>query len=81
MGVLVDNACKYAGIGGYVRLRVRGNGNRVLLQVDDTGPGIPLRTDRSSSTGSTGAPTNPEASASAWPLPTRWSGHPAGRGR
>jgi len=42
MGVLVDNACKYSGIGGYVRVRVRGNNNRVLLQVDDTGPGIPF---------------------------------------
>ncbi len=42
VGVLVDNACKYAGTGGYVRVRVRGTGNRVLLQVDDTGPGIPF---------------------------------------
>ncbi len=42
LGVLVDNACKYSSIGGYVRVRVRGNANRVFLQVDDTGPGIPL---------------------------------------
>jgi signal transduction histidine kinase len=42
VGVLVDNACKYAGAGGYVQVRVRGNGARVFLQVDDTGPGIPV---------------------------------------
>jgi signal transduction histidine kinase len=42
LGVLVDNACKYAGDGGYVRVTVRGNATRVVLQVDDTGPGIPL---------------------------------------
>jgi signal transduction histidine kinase len=42
LGVLVDNACKYAGTGGNVRIRLRGSGNQVVLQVDDTGPGIPL---------------------------------------
>ena len=40
-GVLVDNACKYAGTGGRVEVEVREMaGNRVGLQVDDTGPGI-----------------------------------------
>jgi signal transduction histidine kinase len=40
-GVLVHNACKYAGTGGRVEVEVRaGAGNRVELQVDDTGPGI-----------------------------------------
>lgn len=39
-GVLVDNACKYAGTGGQVVVRVRVEGNRVGLEVDDTGPGI-----------------------------------------
>jgi len=39
-GVLVDNACKYAGAGGRVEVRVRVSGNRVGMQVDDTGPGI-----------------------------------------
>lgn len=39
--VLVDNACKYAGTGGRVEVEVRiAAGNRVGLQVDDTGPGI-----------------------------------------
>jgi signal transduction histidine kinase len=41
VGVLVDNACKYAGTGGRVEVEVRATaGNRVGLQVDDSGPGI-----------------------------------------
>lgn len=42
LGVLVDNACKYAGAGGNVRIKLQGSGNQVVLQVDDTGPGIPV---------------------------------------
>ncbi len=41
VGVLVDNACKFAGDGGTVEVSVRGTGNRVVLRVDDSGPGIP----------------------------------------
>ncbi len=40
-GVLVDNALKHAGEGGRVEVRVRGIGNRVTLEVDDSGSGIP----------------------------------------
>jgi signal transduction histidine kinase len=40
-GVLVDNACRYAGTGGRVEVRVRASGSRVSLEVDDSGPGIP----------------------------------------
>jgi signal transduction histidine kinase len=40
-GVLIDNACKFAGAGGRVEVRVRVSGNRVGLMVDDSGPGIP----------------------------------------
>ena len=40
-GVLIDNACKFAGVGGRVEVSVRGAGNRVTLRVDDSGPGIP----------------------------------------
>ncbi len=40
-GVLVDNACRYAGPGGSVRLGVTTRGNRVSLTVEDSGPGIP----------------------------------------
>ncbi|HTT50903.1 MAG TPA: HAMP domain-containing sensor histidine kinase [Streptosporangiaceae bacterium] len=40
-GVLVDNACRYAGPGGHVRLGVAARGNRVSLTVEDSGPGIP----------------------------------------
>ncbi|MGI8446499.1 MAG: sensor histidine kinase, partial [Streptosporangiaceae bacterium] len=39
-GVLVDNACRYAGPGGSVRLGVTTRGNRVSLTVEDSGPGI-----------------------------------------
>ncbi|MGP8005869.1 MAG: sensor histidine kinase [Acidimicrobiales bacterium] len=41
VGVLVDNACKYAGAGGRVVVQVAVGGQRVVLQVDDSGPGIP----------------------------------------
>lgn len=40
-GVLIDNACKYAGSGGRVQVHVQSAGNRVGLLVDDDGPGIP----------------------------------------
>jgi len=39
-GVLVDNACRYAGDGGAVNLTVVAQGNRVRLVVEDSGPGI-----------------------------------------
>ena len=42
VGVLVDNACKYCGSPGTVRLRVDTEGNRALLRVEDSGPGIPM---------------------------------------
>ena len=41
IGVLLDNACKFAGEGGRVEVSVRGSGHRVELRVDDSGPGIP----------------------------------------
>lgn len=40
-GVLIDNACKFAGAGGIVRVSVSDLGTRVGLRVDDSGPGIP----------------------------------------
>jgi signal transduction histidine kinase len=39
-GVLIDNACKFAGPGGRVEVSVRSSGSRVVLRVDDSGPGI-----------------------------------------
>jgi signal transduction histidine kinase len=39
-GVLLDNACKYAGPDGQVRIGVAATGNRVTLTVEDSGPGI-----------------------------------------
>ena len=40
LGVLLDNACKYAPEGGTIDVAVRGEGNRIRLAVDDSGPGI-----------------------------------------
>src|SRR2546429_215656 len=40
-GVLVDNACRYAGPDGTVRIQVRAQGSRASLTVEDSGPGIP----------------------------------------
>jgi signal transduction histidine kinase len=40
-GVLIDNACKFAGRGGRVEVSVIDDGSRVALRVDDSGPGIP----------------------------------------
>ena len=41
-GVLVDNACRYAGRGGGVRIVVTAQGAWVSLAVEDSGPGIPM---------------------------------------
>ena len=38
--VLVDNACRYAGRGGTVRIVVRSQGHGIWLTVEDSGPGI-----------------------------------------
>jgi signal transduction histidine kinase len=40
-GVLVDNACRYAGRGGWVELKVERSGREVCLTISDSGPGIP----------------------------------------
>jgi len=42
IGVLVDNACKFAGAGGQVNVTVTTESHRTILQVDDSGPGIPM---------------------------------------
>jgi signal transduction histidine kinase len=41
LGVLVDNACKYAPEGSAVRVAVAGDAGHVSLAVEDAGPGIP----------------------------------------
>ena len=41
VGVLVDNACKYAPEGGSVDVTVTVDGSRAMVTVDDSGPGIP----------------------------------------
>jgi len=40
-GVLVDNACRYAGNGGIVRIVVSSQVNRISIAIEDSGPGIP----------------------------------------
>ena len=40
-GVLMDNACRYAGLDGSVRISVAVAAGRVSLAVEDSGPGIP----------------------------------------
>jgi signal transduction histidine kinase len=40
VGVLLDNACKYAPEGGRVAVTVAGDGGRARLTVDDDGPGV-----------------------------------------
>ena len=40
-GVLIDNACNFAGTPGAVEVSVRDWSTRVDLRVDDSGPGIP----------------------------------------
>lgn len=42
LGVLIDNACKYAPDEGSVRVSVVNEGNRVRAVVEDSGPGIPV---------------------------------------
>ncbi len=59
-GVLVDNACRYGGEGGAVRLVVALRGHRVSFAVEDSGPGIaseerPRLFDRFYRAGSTGS--------------------------
>jgi signal transduction histidine kinase len=41
VGVLLDNACKFAGIGGRVRVTVQVVAHRLVLTIDDSGPGVP----------------------------------------
>ena len=41
VGVLLDNACKYAPDGGSIDARVSTDAHSVRLTVDDSGPGIP----------------------------------------
>ncbi|HYZ53953.1 MAG TPA: HAMP domain-containing sensor histidine kinase [Streptosporangiaceae bacterium] len=40
-GVLMDNACRYAGQAGHVRVTVTTAAGKVSLAVEDSGPGIP----------------------------------------
>ncbi|MBO0833872.1 MAG: HAMP domain-containing histidine kinase, partial [Actinobacteria bacterium] len=40
-GVLMDNACRFAGPGGTIRISAAQRGSRVMLTVEDSGPGVP----------------------------------------
>ncbi|WP_082672768.1 ATP-binding protein [Luteimonas abyssi] len=41
VGNLIDNACRYAPVGGNVRIQVSRDDTHALLVVEDSGPGIP----------------------------------------
>jgi signal transduction histidine kinase len=41
IGALLDNACRYSGLGGAVRVVVGRSGARAFCAVEDSGPGIP----------------------------------------
>jgi signal transduction histidine kinase len=41
LGVLLDNACKYAPDGGTVAIAAGQDGGRAVVTVDDSGPGLP----------------------------------------
>ena len=43
---LMSNAVKYGGEGGVIRVRVRQDRKRVLIDVEDDGPGIPRQEQR-----------------------------------
>ncbi len=43
IGVLLDNATRYASSPGQIRLRVRSSTTAVSVSVDDDGPGIPVK--------------------------------------
>ena len=40
VSVLLDNACRYANVGGRIAIAVSATDDRVMLTVDDSGPGI-----------------------------------------
>ncbi len=77
VGVLVDNACKFAGPGGRARVSVQLIGHRRVLTVEDSGPGIQLLTTAISSSIVSTAPTHrPRAPASGSQSPMRSSLRP-----
>jgi signal transduction histidine kinase len=41
LGVLIDNACKYAGDRGLVRVQIQVKDHQAIVVVEDNGPGIP----------------------------------------
>ena len=41
IGNLLDNALKFSGVGGEVRVILEGQGGQASLKVSDNGPGIP----------------------------------------
>ena len=75
-GVLVDNACRYAGNGGSVRVLVAARANSVGIAVEDSGPGSHQSNGHFFSTGSTEAPKKVTAPAWDWRSLMLWSVRP-----
>ena len=80
-GVLMDNACRYAGPGGQVRIGVQAHGSRVSLTVEDSGPGIPAEERPRLFDRFHRAADHGPGPAWAWPSATRSSARPAAAGR
>ncbi len=39
---ILDNAVKYSPVGGTISVRIRNGDRRVLIEIEDSGPGIPV---------------------------------------
>ena len=80
VGVLIDNACKFAGQGGRVEVSVRGSGNRVDLHVEDSGPGIPEDQRDAVFDRFHRRRSRWQVRVSGWRSPIRWCARPRGPG-
>ena len=79
-GVLMDNACRYAGADGQVRIGVRPRAAGSASPWKTAGPASPRPNGPGCSTASTAPPSTARARAWGWPSGIRSSARPAGSG-